>query len=86
MSNPFVIVVVVALVVAALFLLRLRKSDPVRIQPVLGVAPGAYRDFPMEREDARIAHMSADDRAWEAASLQRNRDMTGRAASPEEHA
>jgi hypothetical protein len=86
MSNPFVIVVVVALVVAALFLLRSRKSDPITTQPVHGVAPGAHRDFPMEREDARIARMSADDRAWEAASLQRNRDMTGRVGSPEEHA
>jgi hypothetical protein len=86
MSNPFVIAVV-ALAVAALLLLRPRQSDPVRTHPVHGVEPGAHRDFPMEREDVRIASVSADDRAWETASLQRNRDMTGRAAdSAEERA
>ena len=32
------------------------------------------RDYPREREDARAAGMSEDDRAWEAASRQRDRD------------
>ena len=32
------------------------------------------RDYPREREDARVAGMSEDDRAWEAASRQRDRD------------
>ena len=80
MSNPLVIAIVVALVGAAVLLWRYRKSEPARIQVFHGAEPGAHRDYPKEREDARVAHMSADDRAWEAASLQRNRDMTGRDA------
>jgi hypothetical protein len=86
MSNPLV-VVVVALVAAAVVLFRSRMSEPAITRPVHGAKPGAHRDYPKEREDARIARMSADDRAWEAASLQRNRDMPRRAAgSPEERA
>ncbi len=87
MSNQMVVAVVVALVGAAVLLLRYRKSEPARIQALHGAEPGAHRDYPMEHEDARIASMSADDRVWEAASLQRSRDMTGRATdSAEERA
>ena len=80
MSNPLVVAVVVALIGAAVLLMRNRKSEPARVQALHGAEPGAHHDYAKEHEDARVAHMSADDRAWEAASLQRNRDMTGRAA------
>ncbi len=86
MSNPLVVAVVFALAGAAVLLLCYRMSEPARSQALHGAEPGAHHDYPKEREDARVAHMSADDRAWEAASLQRNRDMTGRVGSPEEHA
>ncbi|MDP9356690.1 MAG: hypothetical protein M3R02_15660 [Chloroflexota bacterium] len=39
---------------------------------------GTRADFAQGREDERQAHMSAEDRAWEAASLQRNRDAQER--------
>ncbi len=39
---------------------------------------GASQDFVQGREDDRHARMSAEDRAWEAASLQRNRDAQER--------
>ncbi len=39
---------------------------------------GTRTDFAQGREDDRHAHMSAEDRAWEAASLQRNRDAQER--------
>lgn len=39
---------------------------------------GASTDFVQGREDERQAHMSAEDRAWEAASLQRNREAQER--------
>ena len=41
--------------------------------------PGSgSQDFVQGREDDRHARMSAEDRAWEAASLQRNRDAQER--------
>ena len=36
------------------------------------------QDFEQGRDDDRHARMSAEDRAWEAASLQRNRDTQER--------
>ncbi len=39
---------------------------------------GTSTDFAQGREDDRHAHMSAEDRAWEVASLQRNRDAQER--------
>ncbi len=36
------------------------------------------RDYPREREDARTAGMSGEDRAWEAASRQREQDRRER--------
>ncbi len=39
---------------------------------------GTSTDFAQGREDERQAHMSTEDRAWEAASLQRNRDAEER--------
>ena len=36
------------------------------------------RDYPREREDARAAGMSEDDRAWEAASRQREQERRER--------
>ena len=40
------------------------------------------RDFPREREDARAAGMSEDDRAWEAASRQREQDRREEERAP----
>ena len=39
---------------------------------------GTSADFAQGREDERQAHMSTEDRAWEAASLQRDRDAQER--------
>lgn len=83
MSNPLVGGAVVALVAAAVVLLRSRKSEATPKRPLHGAETGSHRDYPREREDARVAIMSADGRAWEAASLQRNRDMSHRVGSPE---
>ena len=47
---------------------RGRRGDA---RPADGRPP---RDYPREREDARTAGMSEEDRAWEAASRQRDRD------------
>jgi hypothetical protein len=84
MANPLVVIVIVALVVAAVVLVRSRTSELAMPRPVYGAEPGAHRDDPQEREVARIASMSAEDRAWEVASLQRIQDMTRRAAGSSE--
>lgn len=39
---------------------------------------GPPTDFTRDREDNRISRLSAEDRAWEASSLQRHRDAGGR--------
>lgn len=40
------------------------------------------QDFVAEREEARHAHMSDADRAWEAASRQRDRDRQTQSDTP----
>ena len=84
MANPLVVIVIVALVVAAVVLVRSRTSELTMPRPVYGAEPGAHRDDSQEHEVARIASMSAEDRAWEVASLQRIQDMTRRAAGSSE--
>lgn len=84
MSNPLVVAVVVALVAAVVVLMRSRQNEVLPGPPLYGAETGAHRDYPREREDARVANMSADDRAWEAASLQHNRDMSQRVGSPDD--
>ena len=44
-------------------------------------APTA-RDYAQEREDSRQAGLSEEDRAWQEASLQRDRDRRERDGSP----
>lgn len=46
-------------------------------QAAAGSSSGS-QDFVQGREDERQGRMSAEDRAWEAASLQRNRDSQER--------
>ncbi len=77
MSNPLVVVLVTAVVV----LLRSRVNESAMTRLALSAEPGVHPDYAKERDDTRFARMSADDRAWEVASLQRNRDMTRRADS-----
>ena len=52
-----------------------RLLDTLRRRPAPPVA-GAPRsgDYAGDRETKRAGRLSAEDRAWEAASLQRNRD------------
>ncbi len=39
-----------------------------------GDAPQVSADFAQDREDNRLGHMSEEDRAWEQASLQKERE------------
>ena len=55
--------------------LRPRRNDD---QP----ADAAHRDHAQEREDRRVGQMSEEDRAWEAASQQRDRESRERNQPP----
>ena len=80
MSNWILIAVAVLVVVSILFLLNRNKetsrSDVERREQT---RPGP--DHARDREENRLAHMSADDRAWETATLQRNLENQQRRAA-----
>ena len=71
MATWWYVVVIVVLAIAAFLYVRDRgrRAGPRAVLPTDPAAPAA--DFVKDREAARVAHMSADDRAWEAASLER---------------
>ena len=56
--------------------LRPRRTDD---QPADAPAP---RDYAQEREDRHLAQMSEEDRAWGAASQQRDREIRERNQPP----
>ena len=81
MTEWWYVIAVVALVAAGVVVLRGRRGAAGgRDVPQGGArAPG---DFVRDREDARLAHMSEEDRAWQAASLRRDRDAQARDDGP----
>ena len=70
------IVILVLAVLVGLYLIdrRRRRRDDHR----QAGSPGATRNYVNEREDARQAGMSSDDRDWEAASQLRNQETQAR--------
>ena len=70
-SDLWYVLVVVVVVVLALFYLRTRRK--VSAQPPVG-SGRTDGDYVRGREDSRVTGMSAEDRDWEAASLQREVD------------
>jgi LPXTG-motif cell wall-anchored protein len=78
MSNWWIILVIVVLVAAGLFYFRSRRE---RHEDVVAGA-ASTRDYAQEREDSRVGQMSEEDRTWEAASLQKNRDTQGQNPPP----
>lgn len=72
----FILLAVIA-VAAVLVVLRMRGG---RVTPAAPNDPA--RDYTGERETGRLADMSDEDRAWEAASLQRNRESEARDQDP----
>jgi uncharacterized protein HemX len=70
MSNWLIIIVLALAAAGILYALYQRKQSSERL--VLGLGQSAGKDYQKEREEARVAHLSDDDRAWEAASLERN--------------
>jgi hypothetical protein len=94
MSNQLWILVAVVVVVAIIFAYQRTRQGQVRQARDLRM--GAQErgraqssgDEINQREERRLTGMSAEDREWEQASLQRNRDVqeerTRRAQGPED--
>jgi hypothetical protein len=81
MSNQVWILVAVVAIVAIIFAYQRSRQSQVRQTRDLrmGAQERGRAQSPSEeisqREDHRLAGMSAEDREWEQASLQRNRDI-----------
>lgn len=80
MANWILILVAVLAVVSILLLLnRNKNASRIDVERRDRTRPGP--DHAIDREDNRLAHMSADDRAWETATLQRNLENQQRRAA-----
>jgi hypothetical protein len=81
MSNQLWILVAVVVIVAIIFAYQRSRQSQVRQTRDLrmGTQELSLAQSPDEeisqREDRRLTGMSAEDREWEQASLQRNRDI-----------
>jgi len=60
---------------------RLRRRGPIAPADPAREEPAA-RDFVQEREDHRQTALGDEDRAWQEASLQRDRERRGRDQAP----
>ena len=81
MTGWHVVIVGVAIVVVGLLALRdgrQRRAERHASRPAHATLP----DFTRDREVARLTHMSADERAWETACLQRQQAQQARAGQP----
>lgn len=80
MANWLLIVLVVFAAVGILLLMRRNRAtgggpvDPHQLPPL-------HADYVKDREASRLANMSAEDRAWETSTLQRNRANQERQAT-----
>jgi flagellar biosynthesis/type III secretory pathway M-ring protein FliF/YscJ len=72
----WVVLIVVIAAIAVTTLMRMRTTQAQGRQSALESesATNTARDYSQEREDLRSSNLSAEDRAWETASLQRERD------------
>lgn len=68
------LIVILVAAVGAMIWMRMRRSQAQSQQSSLESETGNPRDYTQEREVLRSSNLSAEDRAWEAASLQRERD------------
>jgi hypothetical protein len=84
MSNWWWYALIVVLVVVGVKTYMQRRRSQVQGRQVDQVSDtGTPRDYSREREDLRSASLSTEDRAWETASLQRERDSRPTAAAPD---
>lgn len=82
MADSWYVIVIVVVAVLLVLFLRNRQQGSERGRADRTAAVDPARDFRTEREDTRRTGLSAEDQAWESASLQRNQDNRDRAATP----
>ena len=86
MSTPWWVVIVAVLVVVIVFIYQRSRTTQVSRarERRMSVQEQGRAQSPAEeisqREDRRLAAMTAEDRAWETASLEKNREREERAA------
>lgn len=75
-SWLWILLIVVIAAIAVMAYMRMRTSQAQSRQSALESesATNTSRDYSQEREDLRSSNLSEEDRAWETASLQRERD------------
>ena len=88
-TQWWVVVVVVLIVIAVVVYLRSRRTQVSQAQDRrMSMQEQGRAQSPAEeitqREEHRLGGMSAEDRAWETASLERNREQVERAQRAEE--
>jgi flagellar biosynthesis/type III secretory pathway M-ring protein FliF/YscJ len=81
MSNWYLVVVVILAVVGILLFMRSRNAEATRRDDERREQSRPGPAHIQDREDARLANMSAEDRDWETATLQRNRENEARSAA-----
>ncbi|HYJ13672.1 MAG TPA: hypothetical protein VEW66_08775 [Thermomicrobiales bacterium] len=85
MSNWWWYALIIALVVVGVMVfMRMRRNQAHGQHPDLGSDDSIPRDYSQEREDLRSSNLSAEDQAWETASLQRERDSRTKAPPADE--
>lgn len=81
-TSWFIIVLVI--LAAGIVYARYQRNSRHDSRMSLPLAGPSTRDYAQERETARLAHLSDDDRAWEAASLQRHQANQAPPVAPTE--
>jgi hypothetical protein len=71
MEGWWIVLGILVLAVIGIFYVLLHRSGRGPRPP--DAEPTANRDFVQERETARLGDMSEEDRAWQAASLEKDR-------------
>lgn len=84
MSDAWSIIAVAGIAAIVILYLRSRKAGSGTSGRARQVGTAADRNYTQERADDRRARMSDDDRTWEAASLQRNRELRAQDDAPAE--
>ena len=86
MSAWWYVIAIVGLAAVAIVYLRARGTSSIsRSRADRQAGASTHPDYRQDREDSRLAHMSEEDRAWQTASLERNRENQERADNPAEH-
>lgn len=82
MSDTLYVLIIAVAAVAFYFMMRTRRTANRTRQDALLESDTGPRDYEQERETNRMSNMSESDQAWQAASLQRNRDNQARDQPP----